>query len=110
MTHLNPLPEKPKFVLTERIVFRVLLLIYGLVILFTFMSYGITPDEEAHVHYGNSVVNWYTSFFQERRILSWTNTWLYGGFYDTLSYLAVQIFPRWNFMTHVICATPYLDY
>lgn len=86
-------------ILTERTVFKVLLLVYGLAILFTFKEYGITPDEEAHIHYGNSVINWYTSLFQERRILSWTNTWLYGGFYDTISYLVVQISPLESYDT-----------
>ena len=77
----------------HRIVFFSILFIYGTVIFTTFLDYGITPDETGHMHYGRSVVHWYTTFFAERSIFTWTNTWLYGGIYDAISYLATKISP-----------------
>ncbi|MDA0748855.1 MAG: hypothetical protein O2954_20240, partial [bacterium] len=55
--------------------FYLLLLGYAAVALFTFPQYGVNPDEPSHIAYGEAVVRWYTSFFQERAISQWTNTW-----------------------------------
>ena len=73
--------------------FAALLCVYGVVIVFTYQDYGINPDELGHMTYGRSVVHWYLSGFQERRIFSGTNTWLYGGFFDTVTYLVMQASP-----------------
>ena len=80
-----------------------LMLIYGFVIVLTYQDYGINPDEVGHMTYGRSVVYWYLSGFQERRIFSWTNTWLYGGFFDTITYLAMQALPLDFFATRHLC-------
>ncbi len=79
------------------------MVLYGLVIVFTFQDYGINPDELGHMTYGRSVVHWYLSGFNERRIFSWTNTWLYGGFFDTITYLAMQVSPLEFFATRHLC-------
>ena len=76
-----------------RWLFPAILGISGIVIFFTFRDYSMTPDEEGHIAYGYSIVQWYTSLFEDRRIFSWTNIWLYGGFYDVLSHFIVQISP-----------------
>lgn len=90
----------------HRIVFLSILLTYCAVIIATFLDYGITPDETGHVHYGRSVVHWYTTFFAERSIFTWTNTWLYGGIYDAISYLATKISPLDLYDTrHLLNAT-----
>lgn len=83
--------------------FYALLLIQAGVILWTFWDYGITPDEGHHVAYGGSVVAWYTSGFVERRMFSWADVWLYGGFYDTLVHLVTQISPLDLYDTRHLC-------
>lgn len=80
-----------------------LLLVYGSVIVATFADYGITTDERHHVEYGYSVVRWYASAFQERWLFSWVDVWLYGGFYDTVSFLITQISPLDLYDTRHLC-------
>ena len=86
-----------------QICFLLLLLMYAGVILVTFQDYGITNDEGPHVEYGYSVVRWYATLFEERRIFSWTNVWLYGGLYDTISFLAIQVLPLDLYDTRHLC-------
>ncbi len=83
--------------------FTLLVLAYVVVILLTFTHYGITPDEWSHVEYGFHVVNWYTSFFQDRAIFSRTNVWLYGGWYDALTYLLMKASPLAPYDTRHLC-------
>lgn len=78
---------------------------YGIVILITFRDYGINPDEENHLHYGFSVINWYFSGLQDRRMFSTTNTWLYGGFFDSLSFLAGLVLPLNDFDARHLCTS-----
>lgn len=87
----------------HQIVFAIILLIYGIVIITTFGDYGITPDETGHIRYGESVVYWYTTFFAERSVFTWTNTYLYGGLYDAISYLAARISPLELYDTRHLC-------
>ena len=54
--------------------FYLLILIYGLVILLTFTEYGITSDESAHVEYGEAILRWYGSLFQDRTVFSTATT------------------------------------
>ncbi|MCZ6632435.1 MAG: glycosyltransferase family 39 protein, partial [bacterium] len=88
---------------SRQICFLLLLLTYAGVILITFQDYGITNDEGPHVKYGYSVVYWYATLFEERRMFSWTNVWLYGGLYDTISALATQISPLDLYDTRHLC-------
>ncbi|MCZ6635722.1 MAG: tetratricopeptide repeat protein [bacterium] len=83
--------------------FLLLLLIYAVVILATFTDYGITTDEGHHIEYGYSVVRWYASVFQERWVFSWADVWLYGGLYDTVSFLAIQVSPLDLYDTRHLC-------
>lgn len=46
-----------------------------------------------HLIYGESVFRWYLSGFEDNTVFTWTNIWLYGGFYDTLTFLLVRISP-----------------
>jgi hypothetical protein len=70
-----------------------LLLAYGAVGLSTFLDYGITFDEHWHAIYGDDILRWYTSGFQEDRALTNRNLSLYGGFFDVLAQLASRISP-----------------
>ena len=68
-------------------------LAWAAIVLWTFRDYGINPDEALHVIYGESIVDWYLSGFRDRTIFSYTNIWLYGGLYDTVTWLFTQISP-----------------
>jgi len=80
-----------------------ILAIYAGVIFWTFGDYGITPDEGHHIAYGESVVLWYTTGFQERSIFTWADVWLYGGFYDTVVHLITRVSPLELYDTRHLC-------
>ena len=65
----------------------VLTVIYGIIIFTTYTEYGITNEEVGHAKYGQDIVRWYTSLFQDTEVFNSANTWLYGGFYDTITHL-----------------------
>src|SRR5882757_2693927 len=71
--------------------YGVLALIAAL-ILITFRDYGITWDEELQSQYGLAVVDYYLSFFQDRRFEEIFNLYLYGGMFDG----AASIFDRYT--------------
>jgi hypothetical protein len=62
------------------------------VVLTTFEDYGITWDEDVHRIYGELIVEYYRSDFQDTRALGFSNLWLYGGLYDAIVALVV----RWS--------------
>ena len=51
----------------------VLTVIYGIII---YTEYGITNDEVSHAKYGQDIVRWYTSLFQDTEVFNSANTWL----------------------------------
>jgi tetratricopeptide (TPR) repeat protein len=68
-------------------------IVYGLIVILTHRDYGINLDEPLHVIYGKSVVDWYLSGFTDRDVFWYTNLWLYGGLYDTISHLLTGLIP-----------------
>jgi tetratricopeptide (TPR) repeat protein len=76
-----------------QVAFGCLIVLYAILILFTFRDYGITSDETHHIKYGEQIVRWYMSGFEDQTIFQTENTWLYGGFFDTTAYLISQILP-----------------
>lgn len=70
---------------------RGLLIILALVILTTFLDYGLTFDEEFGKTYGQYVVRWYSSFFRDRSALGYYNLHLYGGFFEAVLQLATSV-------------------
>jgi hypothetical protein len=73
--------------------FGVLLFVYFVVIVTTLSDYGITSDEHGHVAYGEAIVNWYVSGFQDQTIFESKNTWLYGGLFDFGVALVSRVLP-----------------
>lgn len=69
----------------------VLILSVGLIMLGTFLDYGLTWDEEVQRIYGDNVVVWYASFFRNRAALDFTFT--YGGFFEAVAQLFTKILP-----------------
>src|SRR5215831_16845916 len=68
-----------------------LLFCLGVVILATFLDYGLTFDEEFGKTYGEYVLRWYASFFKDQNALGYYNLHLYGGFFEAISQLTVRI-------------------
>jgi hypothetical protein len=63
------------------------------IMLATFLDYGLIWDEEFQRIYGDHVINWYTSGFQDKRALSYRNLFLYGGFFDVTAQLWARLSP-----------------
>ncbi len=70
-----------------------LVLFYGVVILCTFLDYGITWDEYLQSTYGDYIIRWYTSSFHDQSVLTYKNLEYYGGFFDVVAQLATRISP-----------------
>ncbi len=76
-----------------------------IIILITFLDYGLTADEEFQRVYGDYVISWYTSFFRDRSALSYFNLNLYGGFFEVIAQLASRVIPLGVYETrHLINA------
>lgn len=88
---------------TFQVIFICLIALQSVLILFTFRDYGITSDETHHIKYGEQIVRWYTSGFQDQAIFQTTNTWLYGGFFDTTAYLISQVLPLDRYDANHLC-------
>lgn len=63
------------------------------IVFLTFRDYGISWDEELHVPYGQKLLAYYTSGFQDRSAFSFINLYQYGGFFDLLSASVSAISP-----------------
>jgi len=85
------------------IAFACLILLYTVLILFTFRDYGITSDETHHVRYGEQIVQWYMSGFEDQALFQTKNTWLYGGFFDITAYLTSQVLPLDRYDANHLC-------
>lgn len=84
---------------------RVLFLSVLILILATFLDYGLTADEEVQRIYGDHILSWYSSFFHDRAALSYLNLNLYGGFFEVIAQLAARILPMGVYETrHLVNA------
>ncbi len=70
-----------------------LFLSYLVLIFCTFLDYGITYDEEWHSQYGEYIIQWYTSGFQDKSALTYWTLPLQGGFFDTIARIATYFSP-----------------
>lgn len=80
-----------------------LLFSYGLVILATFLDYGITVDEPPLYYYGADIIQWYKSGFTYQPIFETRNTWLYGGLVHVFGYVASQVLPLSPYDAYHLC-------
>jgi tetratricopeptide (TPR) repeat protein len=84
--------------------FYALIAIYGVVVLTTFSSYGITTDEPLHVAYGEHIAKWYGSLFRDHTVFMASNLWLYGGFFDVVIYVLKHVVPMDVYeLRHLVC-------
>ena len=89
----------------ERWVFcsYVLLSVYALIILATFLDYGLTTDEPPLLNYGRDIILWYQSGFTYQPIFETTNTWLYGGLVHVLGYVMGLVLPLSQYDAYHLC-------
>jgi Dolichyl-phosphate-mannose-protein mannosyltransferase len=62
-------------------------------ILLTFQDYGISWDEQLQNTYGEKLLSYYTSGFEDESAFSYINLFLYGGFFDMTAAIANLISP-----------------
>lgn len=87
------------------LLFGLLLLSYLAIVLCTFLDYGITYDEEWHTRYGEYVIRWYTSLFQDKNALTYWTLPLQGAFFDATARLATRLSPLGTYETiHLVNA------
>lgn len=85
--------------------FFLLLLVQFSLILCTFQDYGITYDEEWHSTYGEYILQWHLSGYQDGRALSYWTLPLQGGFSAAAARLATHVSPLGDFETiHLVNA------
>ncbi len=65
--------------------------IFFLCVILLFPDYGVTNDEDAHRIYGNAILVRYWSFFQDEMALGIGNMGHYGGFFDVVAQLVVNL-------------------
>lgn len=72
----------------------------------TFDSYAITNDEAVQQRYGEMIVAYYSSGFQDRSLFRFVNLYLYGGLFDVTAVLTQRLLPAIEPYTirHILCA------
>jgi len=82
-----------------------LLLVYAVLIVTTFQSYGISYDETWRLRYGEYIVSWYRSLFTDDRALDYWNLKYSGSFLGPLVAVASRLSPVDIFETsHLLSA------
>jgi 4-amino-4-deoxy-L-arabinose transferase-like glycosyltransferase len=76
-----------------KVVGSVSLVAISLLMLATVSDYGMTWDEEFHNTYGEYVLAWFESGFQDKRALNYKNSYIYGALFDVLALLFARISP-----------------
>src|SRR5437667_995505 len=83
-------PDKEAF--WDRLSFG-LILLAAMLALLTFRDYGVTWDEDAHNWYGNFVLDYYLSFFNDTSALHWQDLYNYGAVFDILAAVLNRVSP-----------------
>ena len=71
----------------------ILFIAFVICIVSTFLDYGITYDEDFQTSYGEKIIRWYSSFFQDQGALTYGNEINYGGFFVVIGQLVAKISP-----------------
>lgn len=69
------------------------LLLAAVVVLFVFDDFGETFDEDKHVTYGDMILAWFVTFFEDDRALSYSRDYLYGGAFDLAGAVIRKLLP-----------------
>jgi hypothetical protein len=83
------------------------LLLLGLVVLvlLTHDRYAVSNDEGLQQRYGELIVSYYTSGFNDRSLFAFENLYLYGGLFDVTATLIGRVLPYDLYsIRHILCA------
>lgn len=76
---------------------------FALLLVATYDGYGVTWDEDVHNYYGQLILSYYATLFQDKSALSWWNLYLYGGAFDFIAALVNKFSPLGVYQTrHLI--------
>lgn len=82
-----------------------LLAAVGLLVLFTFKDYAISNDEGVQHRYGELIVAYFASGFEDQRLFSFLNLYLYGGLFDIVAIGLSHVVAMDPYdLRHVLCA------
>jgi hypothetical protein len=71
----------------------------------TFKDYAISNDEGVQHHYGELIIAYYTSGFQDQSLFNFQNLYLYGGLFDVAAVLLSHLIPIDPYdLRHILCA------
>ncbi|HUI44716.1 MAG TPA: hypothetical protein VL122_01830 [Nitrospirota bacterium] len=76
-----------------RLIAIIVFTIICLVMLLTFKDYGTTWDEEVQFVYGEHIISWFRTMFQDRSALGYFDLVYYGGLFDVIANFGVRILP-----------------
>jgi hypothetical protein len=85
-------PVKFKQAFWDRLSFA-LVAVATLFVLLTFRDYGVTWDEDVHNWYGNFVLDYYLSFFNDTTALHWRDLYNYGAVFDMIAAALNRVSP-----------------
>jgi len=71
----------------------------------TFKDYAISNDEGVQHHYGELIIDYYTSGFTNESLFSFQNLYLYGGLFDVIAVALAHLVPINPYdLRHILCA------
>jgi hypothetical protein len=77
----------------------------AVIALFTFKDYAISNDEGVQHHYGELIIAYYRSGFQDQSVFSFQNLYLYGGLFDIVAVALSHLVPIDPYdLRHILCA------
>jgi len=83
---------------------RGLLALMVLVVLLTFLDYGISTDEEVQKIYGHKLLDFYASGMADHAAFQFKDLYLYGGLFDLISAILAPWSPLGEYETrHLLC-------
>jgi len=83
----------------------VLIFALAVIVLCTFKAYAISNDESVQHHYGELIIDYYTSGFRDQDVFGFQNLYLYGGLFDVAAILLSHLVPIDPYdLRHILCA------
>jgi len=76
----------------DRIALALCVVVFG-VIVFTFQVPGVAWDDHFQSRYGDLILTYIESGFEDRRVLTYANLSLYGGLFDAIAQFLVRLSP-----------------
>jgi hypothetical protein len=71
----------------------------------TFKGYAISNDEGVQHHYGELIIAYYASGFEDQSVFKFQNLYLYGGLFDVIAVILSHLIPIDPYdLRHILCA------